>query len=390
MKKLAVIFACAVFIAGTSCNNSGKKATSGSDSSGAGQIPDSSNFNQQVDGKQVNLYILKNKNNMQMAVTNYGGRMVSLLVPDKDGKLTDVILGYDKLDSYSKKGEPFFGALIGRYGNRIGNAKFTLNGKTYNLPANDGPNTLHGGPEGFNTKVWDAKQLSDNSLELTYLSKDGEEGFPGNLNVKVIYSLTDSNELKIDYTATTDKPTVVNLTNHAYYNLDGAGSATILNHELMINADKFTPVDSTLIPTGKLESVKGTPFDFTSSTAIGARINADNEQLKNGKGYDHNFVLNKTGNEMSLAAKVKGPKTGIVMEVYTDQPGIQFYSGNFLTGKENDGKGGKAYAHRSAFCLETQHFPDSPNKPQFPSTELKPGETYKTISVYKFSVDKSE
>ncbi|WP_423146053.1 aldose epimerase family protein [Rubrolithibacter danxiaensis] len=391
MKRVFLALSCAVFLAATACNNSGTKTSSADSvktdaSSTADTLAevDTSTFNTEISGKKVSLFTLKNKN-LQAVITNYGGRIVQLMVPDKNGKITDVVLGYQKLDGYRKEHEPYFGALIGRYGNRIGNAQFTLNGKLYKLPANDGPNTLHGGISGFNAKVWDAKQLDDKTLELTYLSKDEEEGFPGNLNVKVIYSLTDDNGLKIDYTATTDKPTVVNLTNHAYFNLNGAGSGTITGHELMIDANRFTPVDKTLIPTGELKTVTGTPFDFTKATAIGARINAEDEQLKNGKGYDHNFVLNNSSKTIHTAAKVMGPSTGIIMEVLTTEPGIQFYSGNFLDGKTNDGKSGKAYPYRSGLCLETQHFPDSPNKPQFPSTELKPGETYQTSTVYKFS-----
>lgn len=344
------------------------------------------NYQATVDGKQTDLYVLKNSKNVQVAITNFGGRVVSILVPAKDGKMTDVALGYEKLSGYQKENEPYFGALIGRFGNRIGNAKFTLDGKTYQLAANNGTASLHGGPTGFHARVWDAKQTADNALELTYLSKDGEEGYPGNLNVKVVYTVTDDNELKIDYTATTDKATVVNLTNHTYFNLNGEGSGDINDHVLQINADKFTPVDASLIPTGELKPVAGTPFDFTKPTAIGERVEADDEQLKLGKGYDHNFVLTNGDKSLKQAAVITGPKTGISMEVLTTEPGIQFYGGNFMEGKENDGKAGKAYPFRNGFCLETQHFPDSPNKPKFPTTTLKPGETYNTTTVYKFSV----
>lgn len=344
---------------------------------------DSSKYETNIDGKNVKLFTLKNKQGAMVTISNYGGRVVSLLVPDKDNKLTDVVLGYDSIGAYRKKGEPFFGALIGRYGNRIGKGKFTLNGTEYTLQLNDGPNTLHGGADGFFSKVWDAKQLDDQKLELTYVSKDGEAGYPGKLDVKVIYSLTDDNALQIDYLATTDKATVVNLTNHAYFNLTGEGNKTILDHELTIAADSITPVDSTLIPTGKLLAVAGTPFDFNKAKTIGKSIEEKDEQLKFGKGYDHNFALNKH-DENTPVATVKSPITGITMEIYTTEPGLQFYSGNFLTGADKDGKGGKSYPHRSAFCLETQHFPDAPNHPNFPSTVLKPGETYKTSTTYKF------
>lgn len=348
-------------------------------------IPDSAGFKGDVEGKAVALYVLKNKNGAQVAITNYGGRIVSLLVPDKNHHFIDVVLGYDKLKSYQKKGEPFFGALIGRYGNRIAKGKFTLDGKTYQLQLNDGVNTLHGGTDGFYRKVWDARKINDQMLELAYFSKDGEAGYPGNLSVKVTYELTGDNELKISYAATTDKNTIVNLTNHAYFNLNGAGDSTITDHLLMINADGFTPVDATLIPTGKIEKVAGTPFDFNKAISIGERINTDNQQLKYGKGYDHNFVLRK-GKGLHKVATVTSPKTGIVMDVLTEEPGLQFYSGNFLTGKDKDGKGNITYPHRSAFCLETQHFPDAPNQHAFASTELKPGTEYKTLTIYRFSV----
>ena len=342
------------------------------------------------DGEQVYLYTLTNKNGLEAAISTYGGAVVSLKVPDRDGKLADVVLGYDSLDGYVND-KSYFGAIIGRYGNRIGHAEFTLDGKTYKLAKNNGENTLHGGIKGFNKAVWTAKEIPAKDgqvLELTYLSKDGEEGFPGNLHVRVIYTLNDANELKIDYSATTDKNTVVNLTNHSYFNLSGAGSGDILGDILMIEADKFTPVDSGLIPTAELRDVAGTPFDFRKPTAIGARINEDNEQLKLAGGYDHNFVLRrKPGAPISLAARVVDPKRGRVLEVWTDQPGMQFYTGNFLDGSAH-GKGGIAYTKRSAFCLETQHFPDSPNKPSFPSTELKPGERYHTTTIYKFSTEK--
>lgn len=350
-------------------------------------IPDTSNFNLVVNGKQVKLYTLTNANKMKVAITNYGGRVVSILVPDKEGKITDVALGYEKLSGYEKQKEPFFGAIIGRYGNRIGKGKFSLDGKDYQLELNDGLNTLHGGTSGFYAKVWDATQPNDSTLVLSLNSPDGEGGYPGNLRVQVTYTLTSLNGLKIDYQAESDKKTVINLTNHTYFNLSGEGDSTILDHVLMINADNITPIDTTLIPTGNLMSVKGTPFDFTKPTAIGKRINEDNQQLKNGKGYDHNFVLNKMTGLVEVAS-VFSPKTGIKLHVITEEPGLQFYSGNFLNGKDHDGKNGHAYPYRSAFCLETQHFPDSPNKPSFPSTVLNPGQTYHTTTIYQFSTVK--
>ncbi|MGN6640129.1 MAG: aldose epimerase family protein [Mucilaginibacter sp.] len=347
-----------------------------------GHLPADSAFEKTVDGKQTHLYTLKNKNGMIMTMTNFGGRVVNLLVPDSAGKIIDVSVGLGSVDDYIKSTERYYGATIGRYGNRIAKGHFTLDGKQYTLAINNAPNTLHGGKKGYQDVVWDAKKLNDQTLELTYLSKNMEEGFPGNLHIKVIYTLTDDNGVKIDYEATTDKTTVVNLTNHTYFNLNGEGSGTILNHIAQINADNYTPVDSTLIPTGKIEPVKGTPFDFTKPTAIGARINDDNQQLKNGKGYDHNFVLNKHDMSQPIAI-VKGDKTGIVMEIYSEEPGLQFYSGNFMQAK-NTMKYGEKDDYRTAFAMETQHFPDSPNQPQFPSTVLKPGQVYKTQTIYKF------
>ncbi|MBE5321518.1 galactose mutarotase [Pedobacter sp. MR2016-19] len=346
-------------------------------------VPDS--FKKVIDGKQTALYTLKNKNNAEAIFTNYGGRLVSLLMPNKDGKLVDVVVGFKSVGDYEKSTEPYFGATIGRYGNRIAKGKFTLEGKTYSLFTNNGQNTLHGGKKGYQYVVWDASQPNPNTLVLHYLSKDGDENFPGNLDVKVIYTLTDDNELKMDYEAKTDKTTVVNLTNHAFFNLNGDGSGEILNHEVQIYADEYTPVDSTLIPTGKMDKVKGTPFDFTTATTIGARINDKNEQLTFGKGYDHNYVLNKTkAMGMFHAATVKGDKSGIIMDIYTQEPGLQFYSGNFMQSK-NTFKTGAKDDFRTAIAMETQHFPDSPNQPAFPSTVLKPGEVYKTSSIYKFT-----
>lgn len=333
-------------------------------------------------GGSMQIYALTNKNGVEARITNYGGRLVSLKVPDRAGSLADVVLGFDSVDGYIANPGPFFGALIGRYGNRIGHARFTLNGVEYKVDKNDGENSLHGGAHGFDKATWTARELPDGGLELKYLSKDGEQGFPGNLSATVRYHLTDANELRIDYFATTDKTTVVNLTNHAYFNLKGSGD--ILGHLMMLNADRFTPVDAGLIPTGELRPVAGTPFDFRKSIAIGARIAQNDEQLKLGKGYDHNWVLNRTGGELLLAARVEEPSAGRVMEVLTTQPGVQFYTGNFLDGTAK-GKGGKVYGHRSGFCLETQHFPDSPNRPTFPSTTLKPGQQYRSTTVYRFS-----
>ena len=343
-------------------------------------------FGKTDDGQQMDLYTLTNKNGMQVAITNFGGTIVSIKVPDKSGNIADVVLGYDDVSGY-QGGKSYFGATIGRYGNRIGKAKFTLDGKTFTLPQNDGVNTLHGGTKGFSQRVWTAKDVSGpagEALQLTYLSKNGEEGFPGNLDAKVVFTLAANNELKIDYSASTDKDTVVNLTNHSYFNLSGKGEGDILGTELTLHASKFTPVDATLIPTGELRSVKGTPFDFTKSTAIGARINQADEQLKLAGGYDHNWVLDagKTV-ALHLAAQAYDPTSGRELEVLTTEPGIQFYTGNFLDGTIH-GKGGKVYNKHDAFCLETQHFPDSPNHPKFPSTELKPGQRYHTMTVFKF------
>lgn len=343
-------------------------------------------FHKLVDGKQVELFTLKNKNGLEMTVTNYGGRVVSLTVPDKSGKMEDIVLGYESIDGYLNSNEQYFGASIGRYGNRIAKGTFTLDSIQYKLAINNPPNSLHGGVRGFPAKVWEAVQKGVNELELSLISPDMEEGYPGELKVTVNYKLTDANEFAITYRAETSKPTVLNLTNHSYFNLHGAGNGDILDHELFLNADKYTPIDSTLIPTGIIESVMGTPFDFTTPTTIGARINDKNEQLAFGLGYDHNFVLNKTDTKVvSLAASVYEPQSGRFMEVFTNEPGIQFYSGNFLKGKEV-GKQNKPYNFRSALCLETQHFPNSPNQPEFPTVVLRPGEVYNSVCIYKFSV----
>lgn len=338
-----------------------------------------------AEGEPVSLFTLANAKGMQMTVTNYGARVVTLLAPDRAGKMADVVLGFDSLDDYLKT-NPFFGAIAGRYGNRIGKAHFTLNGVEYKLAANNGPNSLHGGDKGFDKKVWTAKQDGPQRLELSYVSKDGEEGYPGTMTTKIVYSLTDDNAFRIDYTITTDKDTVKNVTNHSYFNLAGAGEGDILGHQVTLYASKFTPVDAGLIPTGELRPVDGTPFDFRQPHTIGERIDAPDEQIKLGKGYDHNFVLDGAMGSLHPVAKIVEPKSGRVLDVSTTEPGVQFYSGNFLDGTLT-GKGGKVYKQRYGLCLETQHFPDSPNKPDFPTVVLKPGETYQSTTIYKFSTD---
>lgn len=346
-------------------------------------------FGKTPDGQTAQLFTLVNKNGARVKLTNYGGIVTSLEVPDRDGKLGDVVLGYDNLDGYIKS-SPYFGCLVGRYGNRIAKGKFKLGGKEYSLATNNGANALHGGLKGFDKVLWAAKPMETKdgpAVELTYTSKDGEEGYPGNLKVTAVYTLTNSDELKLDYTATTDKETVANLTHHSYFNLKGAGSGDVLGHEMAIKAKQFTPVDETLIPTGELRPVKGTPMDFNTPTAIGARVEQKDEQLKFGKGYDHNWVVDKKLGELGLAARVYEPTTGRVMEVLSTEPGIQFYGGNFLDGTIT-GKGGKVYQFRNGFCLEPQHYPDSPNQPNFPSAVLKPGETYRNTIIYRFSVKK--
>ncbi len=341
------------------------------------------NFQTIVDNKKVDLFTLKNKTGMIAQITNFGGRIVALWVADKSGKFEDVVLGYDSLKNYFSSNENYYGPIVGRYGNRIAKGKFTLNDKEYTLTLNNGVNTLHGGLKGFSNVAWDAKQIDAQTLELTYLSKDMEEGYPGNLDVKVIYHLSDDNGLKIEYFATTDKPTPVNLTNHAFFNLHGAGNGSINNHLLQVMADRYTPIDSTMIPLGTIDAVENTPFDFRKPIAIGERINADNIQIKNGYGYDINFVLNNSDN-LHLAARVTEPVSGRVLEVFTNEPGLHFYSGNFQKGKDK-GKNGKTYEYREAFCLETQHYPDSPNQKIFPNTILEPGNKYYSVCVYKFS-----
>ncbi|MEN8122673.1 MAG: aldose epimerase family protein [Bacteroidota bacterium] len=345
------------------------------------------NFNTTINNKEISLFTLKNNNGVKVEITNFGGKVVSIHVPDKDGNIEDIVLGYDNIDDYIS-GNPYFGAIVGRYANRISKGKFTIEEKEYQLVQNNGENHLHGGTKGFNDIVWDVKQTEvdgNQLLELSYLSKDGEENYPGNLNVKVIYTLTQNNELKIAYSASTDKTTIVNITHHSFFNLAGEGKGTILDHKLLINADKFTVVNNQSIPTGEIRNVADTPMDFRKFTEIGERINADDEQLKFGNGYDHNWVLNRDLKKISFVAAVHEPISGRYMEVWTDQPGMQLYTGNYLDGSDI-GKGEKAYHQHSAFCLETQHFPDSPNHPEFLSCILKPGEEYKQTCIYNFSV----
>jgi aldose 1-epimerase len=344
-------------------------------------------FGQTREGGEAYLYTLRNQNGVQAVITNYGGAIVNLLVPDRAGKVADVVLGYDTLAGYESD-KAYLGAIIGRFANRIAHGRFTLHGVTYSLPRNNGENSLHGGAAGFDKRLWTANEISGNgapALELTYLSRDGEEGYPGNLSAKVIYTLTSQNELKIDYSSTTDKTTVVNLTNHSYFNLVGQGEDDILGHGVTIHARHFTPVNASLIPTGKICSVQGTPLDFTRMATIGSRISADDQQLKLAGGYDHNWIPGREGDRaLVLAAEVHEPVSGRVLQVLTSQPGIQFYSGNFLDGTIC-GKQGKVYRRRYGFCLETQHYPDSPNHPDFPSTELQPGQHYRETTVFRFS-----
>jgi aldose 1-epimerase len=374
MKKLVIFL---VIVALVSC-----KTKVGDKESCKSDLLKKEAFEKEIDGKKTSLYILENANGITVYITNYGARIVSLLTPDKEGKCADIVLGFDSIDSYLKD-KMYLGCIVGRYANRIKDGKFTIDGQQYNLFLNDGPNTLHGGKKGFDKRVWDAKQ-EGNSLTLSYLSPDGEEGYPGNLQVKKIYTLTDENELKMEYEAETDKATIVNLSHHSYFNLKGEGDTTILDHYLMAEADYFTPVDSTLIPTGEIRPVANTPFDFTKGKQIGQDISTENEQLKFGLGYDHNWVLNKdSANSLTLAAKLWEETTGRVMEIYTTEPAFQFYSGNFMDGSVT-GKSGKPYKYRAALAIEPQHFPDSPNHPEFPSTVLRPGEKYRQLSILKF------
>jgi aldose 1-epimerase len=338
-------------------------------------------FGSMPDGTKVEIFTLE-EGSIKARVMTYGARLVSLEVPDRSGKLADIVLGYETLDGYTADPKSYFGSIVGRYGNRIAHATFTLDGKRYDLPANDGVNTLHGGTKGFDKLVWKGQEIP-HGVELTLVSKDGDQGFPGTLTARVRYTL-ESHALKIEYFATTDKDTVLNLTNHSYFNLAGEGQGDILNHLMMIPADRYTPVDSGLIPTGELAPVAGTPLDFHKATAIGARIDDPNEQMRLGGGYDHNFVLNGKIGVLQEAARVVEPTSGRVLTVETTQPGVQFYSGNFLDGTLH-GKHGHVYAKHTGFCLETQHFPDSPNHPKFPTSELKPGETYHSVTIFRFS-----
>jgi len=347
-------------------------------------------FGRLADGTAIDIYTLRNKNGIEARITPYGGTVVSLKTPDRRGRMADIVLGYDNPAGYEND-QSYFGALIGRYANRIAGGRFFLEGAEYKLARNNGANHLHGGVRGFNKVLWQARESrrpDGVALELSYRSRDGEEGYPGNLNVNAVYILTDADELRIEYSASTDKTTVVNLTHHSYFNLAGAGSGNVLDHELKINADRFIPVDTTLIPTGELKSVDGTSFDFRSATKIGSRIDQADEQLRVGKGYDHSYVLNKKGSELSLAAEAYEPGSERTVQLWTTEPAIQFYSGNFLDGVK--GKNNSIYNIRDGFCLEAQHFPDSPNHPAFPSTVLKPGEQYKQTTVYRFTVRKAE
>jgi len=340
------------------------------------------------DGTPVELFTITNAQGVEVRAMTYGGIIVSLRVPDRDGKLDDVVLGYDDAASYARNNSPFFGAIIGRYGNRIAQGRFPLDGKTYKLATNNGPNHLHGGLKGFDKVVWRGEPIKD-GVAFTYTSRDGEEGYPGTLSARVTYTLNERNDLSIAYEATTDKPTVVNLTQHTYFNLAGQGARDVLGHVLRLDAMRYTPVDATLIPTGELASVDGTPLDFRQPTPIGAHIADDDPQIKNGSGFDHNFVLNRTDEGLQHAARVVEPTTGRVLDIATTEPGVQFYSGNFLDGTIT-GKGGRVYAKRTGFCLETQHYPDSPNQPKFPSTTLRPGQSYRSRTVWTFSTDKSQ
>ena len=377
MKKLCVWAVAALLMA--ACTPKAEKTTD----SGLLQ----SNFQMEVDGKKTDLYTLRNKNNMEVCVTNFGGRIVSVMVPDKDGQMRDVVLGFDSIQDYVSKPSDF-GASIGRYANRINQGRFTLDGTEYQLPQNNYGHCLHGGPQGFQYRVFDAVQPNPQELELTYMAEDGEEGFPGNITCKVLMKLTDDNAIDIRYEAETDKPTIVNMTNHSYFNLDG-DAARNEAHLLTIDADYYTPVDSTYMTTGEIAPVEGTPMDFRTPTPVGARINDyDFVQLKNGNGYDHNWVLNTKGDITRKCATLESPLTGIVLDVYTNEPGIQVYAGNFLDGSLT-GKKGITYNQRASVCLETQKYPDTPNKPEWPSAVLRPGEKYMSQCIFKFSVNKN-
>lgn len=389
LRLSGVIAAVAVLASAAACGKTSESAapaaTKMADTPRITKVP----FGKSPDGQVVELITMRNQRGVEVRAMTYGGIILSIKTPDKDGVADDITLGYDTTEAYAKNGT-YFGVLVGRYANRIAKAKFSLDGKTYTLPANNGVNSLHGGTTGWDQKVWKAEEFQNGGgvgVALTLTSPDGDQGYPGEVKAKVTYTLTDDSRLIVDYDATTSAATVINMTQHSYFNLAGSKANNILGQELMINADKYTPVDDTLIPTGKLAPVEGTPFDFRKSTVIGARIDQKDEQLIRGKGYDHNWVLNRTGDGLVVAAIAKDPMTGRTLEISTTEPGIQFYSGNFLDGT-NVGKGGKTYPHRGGFCLETQHFPDSPNQPSFPSTVLKPGGRYTSQTVFKFGAEK--
>ena len=380
MKKLAYALSLLMIAA---CSSNEKKVTVEETASGL----EKKNFQTTVDGKQTDLYVLKNKNNMEVCITNFGGRIVSIMVPDAKGEMKDVVLGFDSIQDYIDVPSDF-GATIGRYANRIGQGKFTLDSVEYDLPKNNFGHCLHGGPKGYQYQIFDVAEANDSVLTLTYFDKDGQEGFPGNLTCNVTFKLTNDNAIDISYSAETDKPTVVNMTNHSYFNLDGDPNEDVMNYVLMVDADEFTPVDTTFMTTGVIAPVEGTPMDFRNARVIGETINDyDYDQLKNGNGYDHNWVLNTRGDISKACVTLKSPKTGIVLEVFTNEPGIQVYTGNFLDGTAS-GKGGITYNQRAAICLETQKYPDTPNKSEWPSATLRPGEKYGSQCIYKFSVEK--
>ncbi len=373
MKKLNLILI-AIVVTFASCSKPKQKII---------EMPyTSDNFVSEIGGKSTRLFTLKNKNGMVLTLTNYGAKIVSVYTPDRNGNLADVMLGFKSIEDYQKYGASH-GAVVGPFANRIANASFTIDGVTYNLPVNNGKNCLHSGPDSWYRKVWDFVE-EGNAVTFSLTSADGEFGFPGNKSVKATYTLTDENELKIDYEVTTDKPCHINITNHSYFNLRGEGNGDVLNHVLVINADKSTPVTSDMIPTGEIADIRGTDLDFTSPHPIGERIDSENQMLRFGSGYDFNYVINKTENELGFAASAYEPESGRYMECFTTEPGVQLYTGNHLSGKEI-GKAGIAYTKRTGFCLETQHYPDSPNRPEFPSTLVRPGETFKSTTIYKFS-----
>jgi aldose 1-epimerase len=381
MKLSKILFVNLSLLFMMSCNNNETKPND------EVKLPSKENFASKIGDKTTSLFYLKNSNNYQAALTNYGARMVGFTIPDKNGKITDVVVGLDSIGKYVHAEERFYGVIVGRFGNRIAKGQFTLNGKSYQLDLNNGVNALHGGTTGFHSRVWDAKQIDEHSIEFVYVSQDGEEGYPGKLTTKVTYTLNDNNELHIDYEYSTDNKTIANITNHNYWNLNGEGSGTINNHSLKIEATKYTPVDSTLIPTGVSE-VKNTPFDFTTFHTIGERIEANDTQLKYGKGYDHNYVADKgITQKPELIATVKADKSGIGMEIFTTEPAVQFYGGNFMQSKHTF-KNGVKDDFRTAFCLETQHYPNSPNEPSFPTTVVEPGKVYTSSTVHKFFITK--